>query len=214
MTSWSTSGVYTPVYESEDDLVDLTALRHVYPISGFDLLLSAYTTSLDSARLDVDRFIADYCHSRFGFSVAESRDFKTALFTAPYTVSDGKVDGRADMTLQNLLDSAETAGKIFNRLTPKSNEDLFEQYRLMNDIRIYYLRFLKIEKEVNADSVKEPNLPAYVGRLKELMKQEPQLNRRFTKMNQSLLYPAAIEEENDLRNQKIHILYDRLTRTR
>src|ERR1700712_1800237 len=51
MTSWSTSGVYTPLYESEDDLVDFTALRHVYPISGFDLTLSAYAKSLDSAGL-------------------------------------------------------------------------------------------------------------------------------------------------------------------
>ncbi len=214
MTSWSTSGVYTPVYESEDDLVDFTALRHVYPLSGFDLTLSAYAKSLDSSSLDVDRFITDYCKSRFGFNESESGRFQSALFTAPYSITNGKVNAPGDMSLQTLLDSAETAGKTFAALKPKLNAGLFEHYRLMNDIRIYYLQFANIESQVNGDSVLQVNIPSYLSRLKTLMAKEQTLNRRFTALNQDLLYPAAIAEENTLRNQKIHILFDRLSRTR
>src|SRR3569833_631728 len=86
MTSWSTSGVYSPSYESEDDLVDLAALRHVYPISGFDILIDAYTKAvhLDNA-LNIGQFIDNYCRTKFGFDTKASQKFRKALFMAPYT---------------------------------------------------------------------------------------------------------------------------------
>ena len=93
MTSWSTSGVYAPSYESEDDLVELYALRHVYPITGFDMLISAYIKAISSDHpLDVDPFIKDYCRSTFGFDKRQSEQFQKALFTAPYTITNGKVN--------------------------------------------------------------------------------------------------------------------------
>jgi len=50
MTSWSTSGVYSYLYESENSLIDLYAVRHVYPITGFNILLAAYVKSIHSVR--------------------------------------------------------------------------------------------------------------------------------------------------------------------
>ncbi len=84
----------------------------------------------------------------------------------------------------------------------------------MNDIRIYYLRFLNIERDVNSGSVTQDEIPDLLARLKKLMECEPDLDKRFIEMNQQTLYPAALAEENLLRNQKTHNLYDRLARVR
>ena len=84
MTSWSTSGVYSPTYESEDDLVELYALRHVYPITGFDILISAYISAINADHpLEGDQFIKDYCSSTFGFDKSQTEQFQKALLLHP-----------------------------------------------------------------------------------------------------------------------------------
>jgi len=211
MTSWSTSGVYSPTYESEDDLVELYALRHVYPITGFDILISAYINAIDSDHpLNTDQFIKDYCRSTFGFDNNQSEQFQKALFTAPYTITDGKVNAPGHITVNDLLDSVRQAAEIFHSLQPKRNNQMFSHFQLMADIRVYYVNFMEIEKEVNSDDFSRNKIPIYLTRLKALMNLEPGLDKRFRTLNQDVLYNAAIDEENNLRNQKIHNLYNRL----
>ena len=213
MTSWSTSGVYSSTYESEDDLVDLFALRHVYPITGFDMLIAAYCTAirLDHA-LDIHRFIGEYCRAQFGFDENDARQFQQAIFAAPYTLSNGKVHNADHMTIGDLLDSARLASDILHRLHPKKGIRMFSHYQLMNDIRVYYLSYMQIEKEINDEAFSRERIPACLARLKALIDTEVVLNKRFITLNQDLLYSAAMDEENMLRNQKIHILYNRLAR--
>ena len=88
---------------------------------------------------------------------------------------------------------------------------MFEHFRLMADIRVFYVSFMEIEKEVNGDNFSRSKIPAYLSRLKALMNMESEFDKRFRILNQDLLYPAAIEEENNLRTQKIHNLYNRLS---
>jgi hypothetical protein len=213
ITSWSTSGVYSPTYESEDDLVDLNALRHVYPITGFDILISAYFKAMyDDHPLNVDQFITDYCLSKFGFDKKQSEQFQEALFAAPYVLADGKVNSSSYITIGNLLDSARQASKIFHMLQPVSNIKMYSHFQLMVDIRVYYLSYMEIEKEVNSDNFSRDKIPVYLARLKALINREPDLDKRFRVLNQDVLYPAAMDEESILRNQKIHILFNRLAR--
>ncbi|HLZ86277.1 MAG TPA: beta-N-acetylhexosaminidase, partial [Puia sp.] len=80
LTSWSTSGAYSYVYESENELTNLYAIRHVYPITGFNILLAAYIESLRSAApLDIPHFIADYCRRQYGFTPDQAAAFRQAL---------------------------------------------------------------------------------------------------------------------------------------
>ncbi|HLA59350.1 MAG TPA: beta-N-acetylhexosaminidase [Puia sp.] len=212
MTSWSTSGVYSPAYESEDDLVELYALRHVYPITGFDILINAYIQAINSVQpLDIDQFIKDYCQSTFGFDKSQSEQFQKALFTAPYTITNGKVHSPGHLTVTDLLDSVRQASEIFHLLQPKKNNNMFSHFQLMADIRVYYLSYMEIEKEVNSEDFSRSKIPIYLTRLKALMNLEPELDKRFRILNQDVLYTAAMDEENNLRNQKIHNLYNRLS---
>ncbi len=212
MTSWSTSGVYSPSYESEDDLVELYALRHVYPITGFDILVSAYINAINSDHpLNIDQFITDYCQSKFGFDKSQSEQFQKALFAASYTITNGKVNSPGHMTMSELLDSVVQTSKVFHMLRPEKNIEMFRHYQLMADIRVYYLSYMEIEKEVNNDNFSRDKIPVYLSRLKALMDSEPELDKRFRILNQDVLYTSAIDEENNLRNQKINNLYNRLS---
>ncbi len=161
--------------------------------------------------LDVNLYIKDYCRSEFGFDESHSEQFQKALFTAPYTTTNGKVNAPGHITVNDLLDSAVQASKIFHGLRPEKNITMFEHFQLMADIRVYYLSFMEIEKEVNSVDFSRSKIPSCLTRLKALMNMEPELDKRFRVLNQDLLYPSAIDEENNLRNQKINNLYNRLS---
>jgi hypothetical protein len=215
MTSWSTSGAYSSVWETDENPVDLYAIRHVYPISGFNILLAAYAQSIKSVeRLDINAFITDYCKKQYGFSQKQSAAFWQALKTAPYQVMQGEVISPKPITIKQLLDSTLQAAKTLYALKPAKNLPEFEQYRLMTDIRVHYLRYEEIEKEVNSPSFNSKRVLPILAKLKELMTTGDQLDKRFIALNKDYLYPAELAQENELRNAKVHILYNRLSRKR
>src|SRR5207245_4923754 len=79
-TSWYTCGGDSYLYESETSLIDLYAIRHVYPITGFNILLAAYIESIHSREaLHIDHFIVNYCAHQYGFTRAQALVFWQAL---------------------------------------------------------------------------------------------------------------------------------------
>ena len=215
MTSWSTSGQYSPVFETSDDIIDLYAIRHVYPITGFNMLLKAYTQSLRTDKpLDIPDFIRAYSKQQFGFDAQQAGAFWKALTTTPYEVKQGEVIAPQPMTVQQLTDSQSTAVKTLYRLTPTKNKEEFAHYRLMADIRMQYLNYQKIEREVNMPSFTKAQLPAVVKQLKQLLADSKKIDQRFIELNKSTLYMSELIEENNLRDSKINLLYQRLAKER
>ncbi len=213
MTSWSTSGAYSSVFETDENITDLYAIRHVYPISGFSMLLAAYIESIKSTEpLDIEKFINDYCKKQYGFNQRQATIFWQALKTAPYQIMQGEVVSPKPISIKLVLDSALQAGKILRSLIPTKNQQEFEHYRLMNDIRVHYLRYEEIEKTVNSSSFDPNHIPAILTRLKTLMTKGDELDKRFNELNKNYLYPAELAKENELRNVKVRLLYQRLSR--
>jgi hexosaminidase len=92
MTSWSTSGKYSPVFENSDDIIAFYAIRHVYPMTSFNMLLKAHTQSLRTDKpLDIPVFIREYSKHQYGFDSRQSASFSEALTTTPYEVKQGEV---------------------------------------------------------------------------------------------------------------------------
>jgi hexosaminidase len=213
MTSWSTSGAYSPVFETDENITDLYAIRHVYPISGFDMLLAAYIESIKSSKpLDINKFIANYCKKQYGFNQHQSAEFWRAIKAAPYQIMQGEVIAPAPTSIKQLLDSTKQVAETLNSLKPTQNLQEFAHYRLMTDIRIHYLRYEEIEKTVNADSFSPGKVSSILTQLKTLMVTGNELNQRFIALNKNYLYPAELAQENELRNEKVRILFDRLSR--
>jgi hexosaminidase len=215
MTSWSTSGVYSPVFESENEMIEEYAIRHVYPISGFNILIAAYTESILLAKpLDIESFITKYCKEQYGFNGEESARFWKALKTTPYEIVAGKVVSPTPLTVKQLLDSTQSAAKTLDDLHPAKNIEEFEHYRLMTDIRLHYVKFHEILERVNSTSFTNEQVPEIVLELKNLIKTEDALNRQFIELNKNYFNVSELNQENDLRNIRVHLLYDRLSRTK
>ncbi|HWK03408.1 MAG TPA: beta-N-acetylhexosaminidase [Puia sp.] len=213
MTSWSTSGVESRVFESESDITDLYAIRHVYPLSGFNMLVEAYLEALQSRQpLNIDNFIVRYCNNHFGFDRSQSDIFWMALKTAPYEIQQGKVMSPTPMSVQQLLDSNRVAVNRLYSLKPLKNQSEYEHFKLMADIRDYYLRYQSIEKQVNDARFTIAQNAAILNSLSKLLADSKGLDDRFRELNKGFLNPSQIEEENQLRNAKVIILSDRLSR--
>jgi len=213
MTSWSTSGQYSTVWETSDDITDLYAIRHVYPITGFNMLLNAYTKSLQSQNaLNIPEFIKAYSKEQYGFNDQQSVSFWKALTTSPYEVKQGEVVASSGITVSQLADSQSLAVKTLYQLQPQKNKEEFEHYRLMADIRMLYLTYQKIEAEVNDSSFNNAKVPSVLAQLKKLLSDAKLIDQRFINLSKNTLYGTELQEENDLRNSKIILLYQRLAK--
>lgn len=192
LTSWSTSGAYSYTYESEDELSDLQAIRHVYPITGFNILIDAYIQSLRTqASLDIPGFIDTYCREQYGFDHDQSLVFWNAL-----------------------TDTGVNAANTLRTLHPQKNPAEYEHYLLMADIRAQHLLFERIEADANAPGFTPDAAPALAARLYSLLEQDVDIARRFTALNKDAFYPAELDQENKLRIFRIRDLYTRLNKIR
>ncbi|QKZ13281.1 beta-N-acetylhexosaminidase [Spirosoma sp. KUDC1026] len=215
MTSWSTSGLYSPVFESSADIVDLYAIRHVYPLTGFTMLLAAYGQSLKTTQpLNIQQFVETYTQDTYGFTKDQAGQFWRALTTAPYEVTQGEVVSPKPMTIRTLLDSTRLAAKTLADLTPSRNKEEFEQYRLMTDVRVEYLTYQEIEKEVNAPSFTTAQIAPMLTRLKTLIVASEKTSNRFITLNKASFHPAELEQETYWRTVKPRLLYERLSKTK
>ncbi|MBN2610146.1 MAG: beta-N-acetylhexosaminidase [Bacteroidales bacterium] len=215
MTSWSTSGVYSTVFEDEQRITDLIPVRHVYPISGFRMLVAAYAKAMTQKDgLDIEQFIISYCDDRYGFNKQEALQFWKAIKGMPYKVVNGKVDKHIELTVRILLDSVRQDQIILNNLVPEKNAEEFEHYRLMTDIRENYLAFENIETFVNSQEFKIDNIPEVLRQLEVILEKDNTIKARFTNMNKGLFYPEQIKEENQIRTERVKILYERLKKNR
>ena len=215
LTSWSTSGVYSNVYESENNLTGLYAIRRVYPITGFNILLAAYLESLHSAEpLNIDRFMVGYCSDEYGFTPSQAMVFWQALKAAPYEVTGGIVQSSTPISLKALADSSIEASRVLRVLEPLKNKKEFEHYRLMADIRVQYLQFRVIEQEANSPSFTRMDIPSLLKRLQRLMAADRWLSQRFIDLNKEDFYLPELEQENHLRYSQIQDFYARLNKSR
>ena len=213
MTSWSTSGIYSPVFESAYDLVDLYAVRRVYPITAFNMLTDAFLESMHTTKaLDIDNFVVNYGVRTYGFDKTNALAFWKALKTAPYEVGTGKVIG--PLSLQQLADSASASAATLRSLMPKKNKAEYEHYILMADTRMQYLNFQLLEKEINGKDFRPSQIPPVTRKLAAIIGSTKAINHRFIELNKDVFYPSELELDNESRLLKVQLLYDRLAKTR
>jgi hypothetical protein len=211
MTSWSTSGIYSTVFEDRSTITELIPVRNVYPLSGFRILIAAYAKAMSQNEgLDTEEFVVGYCSTQFGFNKKEALHFWKAIQGLPYEIIDGKVRNHEELTVKTLLDSSRIDQKILDNLKPQTNADEYEHFKLMKDIRVNYLAFKQIETIVNSKEFKKDNIPEVLAQLEDLMSKDDALKVRFTSMNKDLLYANQINEENRVRIERVNILYERL----
>jgi len=164
--------------------------------------------------LNIPEFIKTYGKEQYGFNNEQSVSFWQALTTCPYEIKQGKVVASQNITMSQLADSQALAVKILYQLQPLKNKEEFEHYRLMADIRMLYLTYQKIEAEVNDSSFSNSKVSPILMQLKKLINDSKLIDQRFISLNKATLYTEGLQEENNLRNSKIILLYQRLAKER
>lgn len=209
MTSWSTSGIYSQVYESSSDVTDLIPVRRVYPQTGFNIIIDAYFASLkDTKPLNIDLFITDYTKSKFGFNPQQSAKFWKAINTGTYETQQGATIG-SKIDIKTLLDSSKIALNELYTLNPKAKNEEYEHFLLMAEIRTFYLTCLWVEDQTNQNTYDNKKL------LNELKKLDvTKLNEWFLRLNKHAYHSSELETENQVRNSRYYTLYHKLSRAK
>ena len=210
MTSWSTSGIYTQIAESHSDFIDMHAIRRVYPISGFNLLIDGFFKAVATQTpLDPDKFVAQYASQKYGLSAADAKLFWNALKLAQYEVAQGKVS-KNNLTIKQLVDSASYALTTLKKLKVTKSPAEFAHYPFMANIRYNYLVTMQVEIALNQPSFIAEHAPALLKKLSALNVAE--VDQKFKELNTSLLFDEEIKEETRLRNFRYLDLVARLNK--
>jgi hexosaminidase len=84
----------------------------------------------------------------------------------------------------------------------------------MAEIRTNYLSFHYILEKTNSPGFSPAELPGVLKELEHLKMGQDIVDMHFTELNKNFLYPAEIKEENDIRDIRVKLLYDRLSRVK
>lgn len=213
MTSWSTSGLYGFTWDSGYELVDMLQVRNNYPLSAFRILVASFAEGLKKREpINPEDFVVSYAEERFGLKGNDRQRFWQAIKTDPRQIiitRPNAVSEISEISINN-----DTARKILKELKPLRNQKEFEHYRLMFDLRAFYLDFKKIEAAYNSEDFNRSKAKALVSGLEKLRNASKTLDRRFFELNKGFLYDEEIREQNLIRNQKLEVLFQRISRIR
>ena len=210
MTSWSTSGLYGFTWDVGYDVIEMEQIRNNYPLSGFRILIAAYSQALKQQKpLEPKKFVISYATERFGFSKAQGKQFWNALSVEQELITNGKPV--KSETIDQLQTVAQGASDILYQLKPIRNEKEFEHFRLMIDLRKFYLAFSEIKAFYNSADFTRADANKKIPELEVLLEQSQKLDQRFTELNKNFLSDVEIQDQNEIRARPLKILYKRIS---
>ena len=204
-TSWSTSGTYGFHYDSNWEVTEMQPIRQVYPMNGFQILIDAFcqaAQSTDSIR--PEDFICNYANQHYGLSKEESTVFLSYFQMPQEMIKNGK-DSKG-VSIPELLKACILLQNSFYQLSPKKNQNEFEHYKLMLDLRINYLKGKELEHKFESDTYDIFQAPILLQELKSILLEANKLDKRFIKYTKGYLKSGQAEEINAERNKKLHHL--------
>lgn len=209
MTSWSTSGLYGFTWDTEYKVIDMEQIRNTYPLSGFRILLASYAQSLKQLEpLNAENFVVEYAQNRFGLNCSDGDKLWKALMVSPERINQGKP--AFSHSIAEMRENNNVARHLLSELKPKSNKKEFEHFRLMSDLRDYFLAFKDLEAEYNSKSFTRGKSQQLIPQLERLRRESKKLDKRFTDLNKGFLYDSEIRDQNRIRNEQLNVLYQRL----
>ena len=206
MTSWSTSGTYGFTYDSGSEVVEMHPIRYVYPLSGFKIIIAAYGEALkNNEPINPESFVIDYAIKQFGFTANEGQLLWKILSTPQNEIVKGKDPNNKPVS--ELKKETLLLQKQMLSLHPKNNKKEFDHLQLMIDIRVQYLSFKELEAHYQSVDFSRDKAKYLIPEFEKLLKEAEEIDVRFTQLNKGFLHDEGIREVNDVRNQKMKILY-------
>ncbi len=170
MTSWSTSGVYG--YKREDshgEILEMFPIRNVYPLSGFQVLIEAYAKAVHSSQpIDPENFVVDYAQKRYGLSKPDGIKLWDYFKHTQVQLINGVPENKEPV--QQIADEFRKIKNHVYQLKPTKHKEEFEHYRLMADIREFYLSVMELESMTDSYQGGTQALEKLRGRLNQLLR--------------------------------------------
>ena len=113
-----------------------------------------------------------------------------------------------------MRESNNVARKILNELKPVRNKKEFQHFRLMADLREYYLAYKELESEYNSENFTRNKSNQLIPELERLRLELKKLDDRFSDLNKGFLYDSEIRDQNRIRNEQVNVLYKRIVGAR
>lgn len=209
-TSWSTSGTYGFHYDTNWEIINMQPIRSVYPASGFNLLIAAFCTAVNSTLpLNDQMFAMEYAHERYGFSDVECKLFWEYLIHPQNALTRYAKDEK-NVPIATILNDCLILREKFKKLSPHKNKEEFAHYHLMLDMRINYLAYKKIESFYESPEYNRSHALTLINQLKPIMVESDRLDKLFVKINKNFLKPGELEYIKHIRTAKMKSLYQRL----
>lgn len=213
MTSWSTSGLYGFTWDVGNEVVDMEQIRNTYPMSGFRIIIVAYAQALKQQEpIDPEKFVVSYAKERFGLSGGDGEKLWEALTIPPELFVYGKPS--VHKFIAEMRESNNVARKILNELKPVRNKKEIEHFRLMADLREYYLAYKELESEYNSENFTRNKSNQLIPEFERLKLESKKLDNRFSDLNKEFLYDSEILDQNRIRNEQVNVLYKRIVGAR
>lgn len=209
LTSWSTTGVYGFTWDVGYDVIDMVQIRNTYPLSGFRILIASYAKAITMKEpINPQDFAVDYARKRFGFDKKDALKLWNFLSSEPELISNGKPT--KSESIAEIKDKYNIVRNELLKLKTEHNKEELDQFKLMADLRVHYLDFKEVEFKYNAPNFTSSQAPILLKVLDEILEDAEHLNKRFISLNKGFLYDSELKEQNELRVQGVHVLYDRL----
>ena len=211
MTSWSTSGVYSYIWDHPSyRLTHLEEIRNVYPLAGYNILIESYLYALKNNSVNYLDFIRKYAIRQFGFNNNESEVFLSMFVTPAYIIEGNKIKSNSEKTVSSLLDEIEEMKNSIAKLKPKNNKKEFAHLKLMLDIRYNHIALKNQEVFFNDQNVTKQEVVKIFNAVKKIKKEEERIDKEFIKLNKGDYYLSELVHLNNIRKKEAIELYYKL----
>jgi len=206
MTSWSTSGIYDYRWQgSSNTLLQMFPRRNVYPLAGFNILITAYAKALKMKNpIHPKNFVIDYARQRFGLSQAEGQSLWKYLAHKQVRIGGGEAFEKEN--IRKIRKKFRKVSTPVQQMNPDQHQKEFEHFKVMANIRDFYLSVRQVESIVESADFNRARMDEVGKQLKPLLKRSEKLDERFTTLNKGYLYDSELERLNKLRNERLHHL--------
>ncbi|MCD7899420.1 MAG: hypothetical protein LUH22_05970 [Bacteroides sp.] len=182
-------------------------IRNVYPMSAFNILIDAYCTAVNSsAPLEGRQFVMDYARTQYGLTPADA-EMLWEYFTHPQEILHRGGKDSKNQTVDEVLQNCIKLRDKFAKVVSKKNQQEFEHYKLILDIRINYLDYKKIEIFYESPAYDRSHDTRLMNELKSILAEAEALDKRFVAINKGYLKENQSEYINGIRTEKMKALY-------
>ena len=227
MTSWSTSGLLSSIWDVSNEIVEMYPIRYVYPQSAFNLLVYMFGKAINQREpIDAEAVTIEYARERFGFTAAQGKLFYDLLNRpqgrfrhnrmGELSVVSRSQEGsevvitKHSTSVEEQLGEAREAVAVMKGMRPTKNRNEWENLILMFRMRGNYLEGKQIEMAFESEDFNIGKAADLLADMQKVRREAAAIDADFIRLNRGYLHTSELQEMNRMRNLKQTSICERL----